>query len=69
MGLEKRVLNDLEDEGVYDVYFYGGKLFFINDWDEGAIRRLMKDLYPTFEQSKIVAETPQEVSHSQYFGA
>lgn len=56
MGLEKRVLADLEDEGVYDVYFHNGKLFFLNDWDEGAIRRLIKDLYPSFEQDRIQAQ-------------
>lgn len=67
MGLEKRVLNDLEDEGVYDVYFHKGKLIYMNDWDEGAIRRLLKDLYPEFDQSKIVAEQPQE--SESYFGA
>lgn len=56
MGLEKRVINDLQENDIHDVYWYGGKLFFLNQWDETAIRKLMRDLYPSFEQDRIQAQ-------------
>lgn len=54
MGLEKRVLVELEEKDILDVYFYNGKLIYVNSWDEAGIRRLMKDLFPSFDQTDIV---------------
>lgn len=55
--MEKEIINQLENNDIHDVYFANGKLFFLNDWDEDAIRRLIKDLAPDFRQSRIVADT------------
>jgi hypothetical protein len=54
MGLEKRVLSELEEKDIYDVYFYNGKLIYVNPWDEAGIRRLIKDLFPGIDQKDIV---------------
>lgn len=51
--MEKQILEVLERANIYDVYFANGKLFFLNDWDEQSIRRLMQDIAPTFKQSNI----------------
>ena len=51
--MEKQILDVLEQAEIHDVYFANGKLFFLNDWDEQAIRRLMQDIAPTFKQSNI----------------
>lgn len=56
MGLEKRVLVELEEKEIYDVYFHNGKLIYVNSWDEDGIRRLMKDLFPGFDQKDIVED-------------
>lgn len=53
MGMERRVISDLEQQQIYDVYFYNGRLFFLNPWEESAIRRLLKDMYPKFDQNLI----------------
>jgi len=51
--MEKQILSQLERADIYDVYFANGKLFFLNDWDENAIRRLIQDIAPAFKQSNI----------------
>jgi hypothetical protein len=56
MGLEKRVLVELEEKDILDVYFHNGKLIYVNSWDEAGIRRLMKDLFPGFDQKDIVED-------------
>lgn len=55
--MEKQILEVLERADIHDVYFANGKLFFLNEWDEQAIRRLMQDLAPAFKQSNIRLDT------------
>lgn len=66
MGLESKILRDLEDEGILDIYWAKGNLYIINEWDEEPVRSLIETRYPNFPQNQIVAETPQ--SEKSYFG-
>ena len=59
--MEQKILQVLEQAEIHDVYFANGKLFFLNDWDEQAIRRLMQDIAPAFKQSNIRQDTADAV--------
>ena len=61
--IEKKILAHLEDEDVLDVFFSGGKLVYINSWDESAVRTVMSDQFPQFDQSCIIHDEEPE-----YFG-
>jgi len=60
--MEQEILQVLEQAEIYDVYFANGKLFFLNDWDEEAIRRLIQDIAPAFKQSNI-RQNSADLSH------
>lgn len=50
MGLEKIVLNDLEEDiDVQDVYFSGGKLHVMNAYDAERVQGYMAVNYPSVE--------------------
>lgn len=49
MGLEKRVIAELEEKGVYDVYFAKGSLYVINDWDVAFVQQFIDQNYPSVE--------------------
>ena len=57
--MAKNILTQLESNDIYDVYFANGKLFFLNEWDEDSIRRLMKDIAPDFKQDDIQLDSPE----------
>lgn len=61
--IEKKILVHMEDEGILDVFFNGEKLVYINDWDESAVRMIIKVHFPQFDQSNVIhSEEPE------YFG-
>ena len=60
--MAKNILTQLESNDIYDVYFANGKLFFLNEWDEDSIRRLIKDIAPEFEQTDICLDAPVSLS-------
>ena len=50
MGLEKIVLNELDEEvDVQDVYFSRGKLHVINAYDQERVEAYMSANYPSVE--------------------
>jgi hypothetical protein len=51
---QKTIMDTLENNDIRDVYFYNGKVYFLNQWDEDAIRRLLKDVMPDFSQKNVV---------------
>jgi len=55
----KHVIETLESKNIYDVYFANGKLFFLNEWDEDSIRRLMKDIAPELKETDIELDSPE----------
>lgn len=57
MGLEKRVIAELEEKGVYDVYFCKGALYVINDWDMDFVQSFIDQNYPGVD---VVAIAPQD---------
>jgi hypothetical protein len=57
--MKKDILTRLESNDIHDVYFANGKLFFLNEWDEDSIRRLIKDIAPEFKQANICLDTPE----------
>lgn len=57
--MTKQLVKKLEAKEIYDVYFANGKMFFLNEWDEAAIRRAMKDIAPEFDQADIELDTPE----------
>lgn len=56
--MARDILTQLESNDIYDVYFANGKLFFLNEWDEDSIRRLIKDIAPEFKQTDICLDSP-----------
>jgi len=61
--IEKKILSQLEDQDIWDVFFSGGKLVYMNNWDESAVRTVMEDQFPQFDQSNIIYDEEPE-----YFG-
>jgi hypothetical protein len=61
--IEKKILAQLEDQDIWDVFFSDGKLVYMNSWDESAVRTVMEDQFPQFDQSCIIHDEELE-----YFG-
>lgn len=59
---QKNILDTLGHNDIYDVYMYNGKVYFLNQWNEDGIRRLINDLIPGFNQKNIVLNDEQSVS-------
>lgn len=57
--MTKQIAEKLESKNIYDFYFANGKMFFLNEWDEDSIRRLMKDIAPEFDQADIQLDGPE----------
>ncbi len=53
-SVQKNILDTLGKNDIHDVYFYNGKVYFLNQWDAPAIHRLINDLIPGFDQKNIV---------------
>ena len=60
---QKNILDALGHNDIYDVYMHNGKVYFLNQWDEDGIRRLINDLIPEFDQKNIVLNDEQSVSY------
>jgi hypothetical protein len=65
--IEKKILAHLEDEDILDVYFDSGRLVYINEWDESAVRMIIRVHFPQFDPANVIYnEEPEYFSKVGY---